>query len=143
MVYIYNRLRGKLIIMCLCITIGQIQFTLNPANGSIIAHPPGRVNIQVQCSLHDVDNQQLLTAWNIAGLGGVEGLLDISRAPSVELGGTPSNGMVLLDTYRDQATISEITMDMHGATVYCGHYPRSYAIFHLRLSSKSSCSTQR
>jgi hypothetical protein len=114
---------------------------LNPANNSVIAQPLGRVNVTVECAVHNGNNTQMLTGWNIAGLGGVEGLLDISRAPSVELGGTPTYGLKIVDSYRDEATFTEFTMDMDGARVFCGQYPNAYGIFHLRVFGKFSWKT--
>jgi hypothetical protein len=110
---------------------------LNPANNSVIAQRLGSVNVTIECALHNQENQQqLLTVWYVLDLGGVEGPRDILRVPSAVIGGTPSNGTTPFDTYGDEVTFSEFTMDMHGATVFCGIYPTSYGIFHLRVFSK-------
>lgn len=121
--------------------LGQLQFTFNPANGSIIQHKPGATNITIQCSIFD-QLPQLPTQWNIVNFRGVLGAASLLTAvPSVIVGGTPTGTDGLFSTYRDYAVFTNYTSDLHSATVFCGFpfYPDISSlfsgVFHLRVYS--------
>jgi hypothetical protein len=120
-------------------SVGHPRFrALNPANNSIVAGRIGQVNVSLLCVFLQSDLiEQSLTVWSVRSADAVRSgqVFDVrTTIPSAIQGGTPSDG--IFGSLRDVLTFPEFKEDFDGATLYCGNYPRVYAVFHLRVYSK-------